>query len=184
MSECPRWRLTTPHYLKIETLPDGTRVEWEHKETNKANGRAVRKLFAVPLLLNPDDPNDHNHPDGIVVTHDVEGARGVGSDYVFVGSPTPDMEPLNAEAEAITASMRPRWDHPIDTLPVNGGMNSQEAAFMQSMMAEFAKQVGGALPQANASVPREEYDALKDRLAKLEAAILAQGNAPAPVRRA
>lgn len=181
--QCPRWRLTAPHYLKVAILPDGTRVEWEHKETNKANGRAIRKLYAVPLLLNPDDPNDHNHEDGIVVTHDVEGASGVRSDYIFEGAPTPDMEPLNAEAEVITASMRPKWEHPIDTLPVNGGMTSAEQAFMANMMTEFAKQVGGSLPTANASVPREEYDELKSRLAKLEALIAAQANTPTPVRR-
>src|SRR5689334_3691415 len=101
MSECPRWRLTTPHYLNVPTLPDGTRVEWEHKETARESGRAIRKLYAVPMLLDPRDPADHNHPGDIIVCHDVEGARHDHKDYIFEGDPTPEMEPLNDEAEAI-----------------------------------------------------------------------------------
>lgn len=179
MSECPRWRLTAPHYLNIPMLPDGTRVEWEHKETNRENGRAVRKLYQVPLLLDPDSPVDHNYPGEIVVAHEVEGARYSPRDYIFVGAPTRDMEPLNPEAEAISDQHRARWINPVDTLPANGGMNEAESKFMQAMVAEFAKQAGAA-PIANTSVPREEYDALKDRLAKLEAMIAAQNNPPAP----
>lgn len=184
MLEAPRWRLTAPHYLNVPTLPDGTRVEWEHRETNRDNGRAVRKLFSVPMLLDPRDPGDFNHPGEIVVTHDVEGAHGVRGDLIFIGDPTPDMEPMNEAAEALTNAQRPRWEHPIDTLPANGGMTSHETAFMQNMMAEFTKAIGGTgLP--NASVPKEQYDELKARLEKLEAAIVASAppTAPTPARR-
>lgn len=174
MSECPRWRLTEPHYLTVPVLPDGTRVEWEHKETARESGRAIRKLYPVPMLLDPKDPADYNYPGEIIVCHDVEGARGVRGDYIFEGNPTPGMEPLNDEAEVITASLRQRWEHPIDSMPANGGMNAQEQAFMATMMAEFAKQVGASLPQATTTVPREQYDELKDRVAKLEALLAAQ----------
>lgn len=174
MLECPRWRLTEPHYLVVPTLPDGTRVEWEHRETARESGRAIRKLYPVPMLLDPKDPADFNYPGEIIVCQDVEGARMQRQDYIFEGNPTPGMEPLNDEAEAITASLRQRWEHPIDSMPANGGMNPAESAFMQSMMAEFAKQVGASLPQGTSSVPRAEYDELKDRLAKLEALLAAQ----------
>jgi hypothetical protein len=170
-TECPRWRLIEPHYLNVPTLPDGTRVEWEHRETSRENGRTVRKLFTVPMLLDPKDPTDYNHPNEIVVCHDVEGAHMVRGDYIFAGPPTPGMEPLNDEAEAITAQHRPRWEHPIDTLPANGGMNAAESAFFQNMMAAFAK---ASPPVAdNSVVSREAYDELKERLARLEAALAA-----------
>lgn len=167
--EAPRWRLTEPHYLNIETLPDGTRVEWEHKETARESGRTVRKLFPVPMLLDPKDPSDFNHPGEIIVTRRVDDARLDPRDLVFTGEPTPGMEPINDAAEEISAAARERWEHPIESLPANGGMNPAEAAFMAKMMEAFSR-----APAANATVPQSEYDALKDRLAALEAAIAAK----------
>lgn len=184
MTEAPRWRLVTGHYLKVPELPDGTHVEWEHKETNRANGRTVRKLFPVPILLDPNDPADHNHPGEVIVAHEVEGAHNVRNDYIFIGDPTPDMEPLNDEAEAISESLKSTWAHPIETLPVNGGMSSEEQVFMQQMMKAFAAQVGSAMPQANTSVDSKEMAELKERLAKLEALLASQAKPEAPsVRR-
>lgn len=182
MSECPRWRLMAPHYINVPTLPDGTRVEWEHKETNALNGRAVRKLFPVPMLLNPEDPNDYNHPGEIIVSQEAEGAHFNRLDLLFMGPPTRDMEPLNEAAQAITDQHQARWTHPIETLPANGGMNQQEMQFMENMMRAFAKEVGAQAP-ANTSVPKEQYDELQARLAKLEAMIMAQNKAPEPTGR-
>lgn len=180
-AECPRWRLIEPHYINVPTLPDGTRVEWEHRETARETGRTVRKLFQVPMLLDPKDAADHNHPGEIVVTHDVDGARMTRGDYIFIGEPTQGMEPLNAEAEAITASLQAKWINPIETLPVNGGMNAAESAFMAQMMAAFEK-MGAAAPPTQ-SVPREEYDVLQARLAKLEAVIAKGGSVASAERR-
>lgn len=181
--ECPRWRLTNPHYINVDQLPDGTKVEWEHKETNRANGRTVRKLFPVPMLLDPKDPSDHNYPGEIIVARSIEGAHSQPNDIIFHGDPTQEMEPLNEEAEAITTSLRSKWEHPINTLPINGGMNAAEQAFMENMMKSFAQQVGTAVP--NTSVPRGDYDALKARLETLEATIAAQNkSAPVVERRA
>jgi hypothetical protein len=171
MTEAPRWRLITGHYLKVPALPDGTVVEWEHKETNRANGRSVRKLYPVPMLLDPNDPADYNYPGEIIVALAVDGARNERNDYIFVGEPTPEMEPLNEAAEALTASLRHKWEHPIDTLPTNGGMTSAEQQFMEKMMEGFAKQIGASLPQANASVPASELESLKAELAALKALI-------------
>jgi polyhydroxyalkanoate synthesis regulator phasin len=167
--EAPRWRLTNPHYLRVPELPDGTKVEWEHKETSRESGRAVRKLYPVPILLDPKDPADHNYPGEIIVTSEVDGAHCLARDMIFLGDPTQEMEPLNAEAEAITESLREKWIHPVDTLPANGGMTSAEAQFMQTMMSDFAKQIGAAIPKANLPVPEGEVDELKKRLAALEA---------------
>ena len=172
--EAPRWSLRNAHYIKVQELPDGTRVEWEHKETARETGRTVRKLFAVPMLLDPKEPADCNYPGEVIVAHAVEGCHNLRADYIFLGEPTPEMEPLNDEARAISDSLQKKWQHPIDTLPVNGGMSSQEMVFMQNMMTEFVKQVGAALPQGNASVPDPEKEEMKERLAKLEAFIAAQ----------
>lgn len=178
MSEFPRWRLTNPHYINVEALADGTKVEWEHKETSRETGRAVRKLFPVPALLNPDDASDHNYPGEIIVARRVEGATNPHHrDIIFIGEPTTEMEPLNPEAEEITAAQRPRWAHPIESLPANGGMTAHEQAFMEAMMKAFAQQ---APAPATTSVPVAQYDELKERLAKLEAMIASQNAAPAP----
>jgi len=74
------------------------------------------------------------------------------------------MEPLNAAAEAISAALRPVWEHPIETLPVNGGMDSKELQFMKAMMDNFAK-------VAPSAPPTTEVDELRARLATLEALI-------------
>jgi len=179
MTEAPRWRLTEPHYLNVEALPDGTRIEWEHKETARETGRTVRKLFPVPMLLDPKDPADFNHSGEIIVTIRADDARLDPRDYVFAGKPTPGMEPLNEAAEAITNAERGRWEHPIDSLPANGGMNAAESAFMAKMMEAFIR----SAPVPNQTVPQSEYDTLKERLAKLEAAIASKA-APAAERRA
>jgi hypothetical protein len=180
MSNFPRWRLTQPHYLNVLALGDGTKVEWEHKETSRETGRAIRKLYPVPALLNPDDSSDYNYPGEIIVASEVEGAHNAyPRDIIFSGEPTQEMEPLNEEAEAITESLRMKWEHPINSLPANGGMNAQEQAFMENMMASFAKQIGATMQAPNATVPQAQYDELKERLAKLEAMIAAQNKAPA-----
>lgn len=172
MTEAPRWSLRNAHYINVEQLLDGTRIEWEHKETARESGRTVRKLFPVPMLLDPKEPADCNYPGEVIVAHHAEGARNEPRDYIFFGEPTPEMEPLNDEAQAISDALRPKWTHPIETLPMNGGMNEQERLFMENMMKTFAGAMQTQAP--NQSVPKEQYDELKDRLAKLEATIASQ----------
>lgn len=184
MTEAPRWRLMSAHYLNVPELPDGTKVEWEHKETNMANGRSVRKLFSVPILLNPADAADCNYPGELIVTSFVEGARIQSRDYIFIGDPTPEMEPMNEEAQAITDQFRSKWDHPIDGLATSGNLNPQEEAFFKNMMAAFS----GAIQQAqqpNTALKDNELIEMKDRVAKLEAMLASQAKpAPATERRA
>lgn len=169
--ECPRWRLIEPHYLNVPVLPDGTRVEWERTETARETGRSKRTQYPVPILLDPKDAADCNYPGEIIVCNQVDGARHERGDLIFVGEPTPGMEPLNAEAEEITNRLRPRWEHPIESLAPTGEMNDRERAFMQQMMDSFSKIMGAVQPQPNQTVPKAEYDELKERLAKLEALV-------------
>ena len=177
--ECPRWRLIEPHYINVACLADGTKVEWEHKETARETGRTKRILYPVPALLDPKDPADQNYPQSgeIIVSRDVEGATHHRGDIIILGDPTPGMEPLNEEAQAITDALRHKWDHPIDSMPANGGMNEAEKAFMERMIQAFT----GAAQAQNQTVPKEQYDALLERVAKLEAAAKSE---PAVARRA
>lgn len=160
MIEAPRWRLMTSHYLNVP----GT--EWEHNESDRTTGKAVRKLYAVPALLDPRNPNDCNREGDCVVAHAVEGLRNERTDVIFLGDPTPDMEPMNDEAEEISNGLKDKWAHPIDTLPANGGMNNEERVFMETMMKAFA----GQAQAPNATVPKEDYNALLKRVLALEAA--------------
>ena len=107
-----RWKLLKSHYLNVP----GT--EYDVRETHRETGKQVTKRFPVHLFLNPDDPADFNYPqDGIIiVSHRADKAHP--RDIVFVGPPTPEMEPLDPEAEKITAEWQKKWnDRPIDNLP-------------------------------------------------------------------
>lgn len=106
-----RWRLTGKHYIHIE----GT--EWEYKETDQATGQQGRKVFAVPRHLDPDNPRDCNYPGECIVA--TKASAQYPRDHIFSGPPTPDMEPLDEEAEAITEATRDSWVHPIESLPPN-----------------------------------------------------------------
>lgn len=109
-----RWRLTAAHYLKVP----GT--EWEYKEVDMTSGRQARKVFPVPLHLDPNNPSDCNYPGDIIVKQ----GKGEPRDIIFEGPPTPDMEPLDDEAEAISAKWREKWSHPIEDLAVTIGPTS------------------------------------------------------------
>src|SRR6266705_1767114 len=104
-----RWRLRTGHYLNVP----GT--EWEYKETDRTTGKTGRKVFAVPMLLDPNDPADHNYPGEIIVASAED--RAFPRDIIFLGDPTPDMEPIDDEAEAISEALASKWVHPIESLP-------------------------------------------------------------------
>lgn len=155
-----RWSLRNPHYLNV---PGN---EWMQEETDRETGKRARKLYTVPQLLDPNNPQDQNYRElgQVIVCHE---SKGQGRDIVFVGEPTPEMEPLDDEAEQISKSLQSKWEHPIETLPANGGMNEAESAFMKHLMESFSK---NAQPQ-NTSVLEGEVEALKKQVAKLMAQI-------------
>src|SRR6516164_5357111 len=97
-----RWKLLASHYLNVP----GT--EWEQRETPRETGKEVRKRYFIPRLLNIEDPGDwtekYRNDLGQVFGGDIIvcfAGRGQPKDIVFEGLPTPDMEPLDEEAEAI-----------------------------------------------------------------------------------
>ena len=132
-----RWRLREKHYLIIRTLPDGTDVVWEQKETSQQTGRSMRKLYPVPMFLDPDpnSPGDHNYPGQVIVCWE---DKGQPADYVFEGEPTPDMEPLDDEAKKVSASLKDKWIHPIESL--EGGFSATIMTRLEALMAKVAIQ--------------------------------------------
>lgn len=146
-----RWRLTHSHYLNVP----GT--EWEYKETDRTTGRQARKVFPVPLLLNPEDPADCNYPGEIIVSY-----RANGRDIVFVGPPTPDMEPLDEEAQAISDKERPKWQHPIDSLASQGYSQSLLDDFMRQMDdIQKGKRAKAAAPVSTSGIDPAAFAALQ-----------------------
>ena len=93
-----RWKLTEAHYLNVP----GTK--WEFTIQNRVTGKPQRKVFDVPLYLNPEADSDWNVREGfdgyIAVCHE---GKGNPNDIVFIGDPTPGMFPLDDEARALTA---------------------------------------------------------------------------------
>lgn len=177
-----RWKLMNPHYLNILDPDTGEPTKWEYSESDRTTGKARRKTYHVPQLLDPKDPSLCNREGDIVVC--VEG-KGIAGDIVFFGSPTPDMEPLDEEAETISDSLKSKWAHPIETLPANGGMNAAEQTFMENMMKSFAAQIGATLqPQAVSSTDEARFAAMEKTIAELQAQLAAQSAEPSTLRRA
>lgn len=156
-----RWRLINAHYLNV---PDTT---WEYAEADRTTGRNVKKTFIVPRYLDPADPIDQTPRNSgeVIVCYENKGQR---HDHVFIGEPTPEMEPLDEEAEAVTAKCRPKWQHPIEGLPSNGD-------YSQSLIATFERMMQ-QLPQAaqapNISVKGislDDFTKLQEQMAALMA---------------
>lgn len=91
-----RWKLLVGHYLLTDPP-----VEIEFKETDRNTGRQARKVYKVPRHLDPRDPADFNYPElGEIIVSD--GNNPQPRDIVFLGDPTPDMEPVDDDARAVT----------------------------------------------------------------------------------
>ncbi len=108
-----RWKLLHAHYLNVPGS------EWQYSEISRTTGKPIRKVFAVPQLLDPDIEADCNYkfgPEGseIIVSN---GKNAQPQDIIFEGPPTPDMLPLDDEAKTISAGFAGVWNHPIESLP-------------------------------------------------------------------
>jgi hypothetical protein len=137
-----RWALKDKHYLNVP----GT--EWEYKETDRDTGRQRRMVLGVPLYLDPKDSADWNDRanEMIVVTNKYDPAHP--HDHVFVGDPTPDMDPMDDEANAISQSFidRGAWLHPIDSLNMT---------YSQSILSNLEQQIVEAVKSSVKAAPVE-----------------------------
>lgn len=171
-----RWRLLQPHYLNVP----GT--EWEYKEVDRTSGRQVRKVFAVPLYLDPREPADQNHSGEVIVG---QGNGTMPRDYIFLGEPTPDMEPMDADAQAVTDACKHKWVHPVESLPGQ--------AYSASLIAGFEKQISDAMvgaaakaasPVSAGGIDPKKFAELQEQVAELTAALAAKSGEPKALRRA
>ena len=113
-----RWKLTEPHYLNVPSS------RWEQISTDPRTGKPVRKMYKVPMHLDPRVEDDWNYEingmDGEI--HVCYAGKGLPHDIVFEGNPTPGMVPLDDEAAEITSR--------FDWTPTQGtDEESQRAGF-------------------------------------------------------
>ena len=166
-----RWRLMAKHY--INATRHGERTQWMREETNRDTGRVNRMLFDVPVYLDPDDPRDQNYPGEIIVAYE-KGAQP--RDLILSGEPTPDMEPVDEEAQKISDATRPKWKHPIDSLSPTGGNYSEALLTLLTKQLEEAASKSGPPARASGTIDeaafkkmQEDMKVLMESNAKLQA---------------
>lgn len=134
------------HYLNIP----GT--EWEQIEIDVKTKRQARHRYKVHTLLEPKDPTCHNYPETGEIIISTKTDPLYPRDLVFVGPPTPGMEPLDAEAREIMSKMS-FGVNPMSefALPSTGGFghapapapaNDQLAQMLAQMQAQNAMLLG------------------------------------------
>lgn len=150
-----RWALRAPHYLTVEDC------EWDYTETDRMTGKARKLKFKVPRYLHPDDSGDITYPPDVTVCY---RDKGLPRDHVFYGEPTPDMEPLDEEAIAISKKLEPRWINPMgeQALPATGSYSDAMLANFERALTEIVNKVGIPKALPNVAVP-------DDAIAKLQA---------------
>ena len=171
-----RWRLTQKHYLNTVN-PDGEHESiWERRETDERTKKMRRKVYNVPTFLDPDDSTCFNEGTLVIVSNEFDPAHPM--DVIFSGDPTPDMEPLNAEAEAISAKHREEWAHPIENLDRYEGFDFG-AVLINQFSKAMDKIAAGQVPNKSmATVSKEDFEALQQQVRELMAQNAAlQGNA-------
>jgi hypothetical protein len=169
-----------PHYLNVPG------IEWEYKETDRNTGRSARKVYPVPLYLNPEEPTDQTEQGMVVVSDKYDPAHP--RDVIFEGPPTPNMEALDDEAKAISDKERSKWIHPIEALNMTYS-ESRLSEFEREIAQIMAKSAGekptappnlslGGVSPADFEKLQQQVAMLMDRNAQLEATL-----ASAPKRR-
>jgi hypothetical protein len=155
-----RWLLKEPHYL------NSPRTNWRYTEIDQ-DGEAQEHNFPVPRLMDPKDPRHWTNKadQTIVVCYEGKGNPG---DRIFTGPPTPGMEPLDEEAQAISAQYSGSWVHPIDTLPGNG--QSYADGLLKALTDQLTaigntKSPSSMLP--NQAIKAEDFAKLQEQVAEL-----------------
>ena len=164
-----RFRLRNAHYLSVP----GT--EWEQKETSTVTGKQVRKVYSVPMYLDPNDPSDCNYPGEIIVATEVSALYP--RDIVFEGAPTPDMEPLDAAAEALVEKVKKNWVHPIESL--SGSYGDTLRMSLEAELSKARQDVGASTTQTLAAMQKQIEELQKQLAAKTEVPITPPAATPA-----
>lgn len=121
-----RWKLTDKHYLHTDPP-----TEWEQKEVDLETGEELRKRYEVPRMLDPDRRNRS----GVLIEQFVcLKGKGQPGDVTIKGPPTASMEPLDEEAERLSAAVA-QGRHPINSLPTT--MDAAPPDLLRQMQAQI-----------------------------------------------
>lgn len=143
-----RWQLTEPHYLNVP----GT--FWEQVTTDRRTQRPIRKQYPVPMHLDPRIETDwtqkaeNNDMDGKIVV--CYAGKGLPTDIVFEGEPTPGMLPMDDEAREISSKYS--W---TPTNEVNYGVGVDDASHQGKILGGLIKQLAEATVsgQGSSAIP-------------------------------
>lgn len=163
-----RWKCLVGHYL-YGHMPGDEKNEWMREETNRDTGRVARKFMKVPVYIDPKDPSCCNRDGDCIVCHE---GRGLPSDIVFEGNPTPDMQPIDDEAKALSDKFAGDYTKMEN---VEGGKANDVLSRLESVLADTMK---SAVSTKN--VPNDVLEAMNKRLeelAKQNAELIARLNA-------
>lgn len=151
-----RFLLKDKHYLNVP----GT--QWEQTEFNQATKKQARHLYNVHLFLDPEDSSMWNYQEQIIVSTKADPAYP--RDIVFVGSPTPDMEPLDEEANILLRKVLAKSVAPMSetAFPATGATPAAPAPKASSELAELRQMMAELRGQMTMLVG--ENEALKQRL--------------------
>jgi len=151
-----RRKLSTAHYLHTVE-----QTEWEQVETTMT-GKQLRKRFPVPTFIDIG---------ATVATPNT----GQGDDIEFLGTPTPDMVPLDDEAQAYSDKMAEIWrqgEYGVGTEAVLNNLSKQMATAMATGQPFTGSvSVVGVKPEEVAEL-RSTVKALMDQNAAMMAAML------------
>jgi len=146
-------------------------TEYIYTEVSRETGRQYRQTVKVPRHLEPKDPGDHNYPGEIVVSN---GKNAQLRDIIFLGDPTPDMEPIDDEARAISQRFidAGKWKKPLDGEGYGEDLIKQFLTQMERMQSiPQPVSISGIDPKAFADL-QDQVKALMEQNAKLQAQIL------------
>lgn len=135
-----RWKLTEPHYLKLEE-----ETRWEYVEVERVTGRPKRTQFIVPRYLHPLDPSDWTttrlkNEDGDIIVCD--GNNPGPGDLIYKGTPTPGMLPLDQDAREISGKYNWKPTEGLDEA-------SQNNSFSQQLLSGLIDKISEAQTGAN-----------------------------------
>lgn len=171
----PIWRLRADHYLNVPNTFFVQRV------ADEQTGEQIEHRYPVPRLLQLSDPKACNAgPETILVSTDKAAKLINARMWIFDGEPTPDMEPQNEAAEALSESLRHKWLKPFDELPAIGGTGVNFAAELQTALAAVLSAAQGqstAVPTTSPdviAVMQKQIEEMSATIAKLT------GTAPEP----
>ena len=177
-----RWKLATSHYLNT-VKP----VKWRYSETDRSSGENLEREYIVPKFLDIMDPRCWTNRlvagaqvGGSVTNIGAEGeivvcqpGKGQPGDTEFLGDPTPDMIPMDEEAEQISAGFADHWAWKPD---------AAEPIYSQSIVDRHG--------EAEAHQSEVKIAGLDNLVAAMEVQsrmmadmLAAQASAPAPARR-